>query len=394
MSSQWKILDVGELANTRTSSVDPTKFPDEVFDLYSIPSYDNGEPEVLCGKDIGSSKKAVNPGDILISKIVPHIRRVWIVGPNRGRRQIASSEWISFSGENILPEYLRYYLLSDMFHAKFMSTITGVGGSLLRARPSEVYKIEIPVPPLETQKHIAQVLEQADQLRKQARQMEDELNQLAQSVFLEMFGDPKINPKEWPVRLIGELATVETGSTPSRSNESYYGGEIPWVKTGEVSGSYIYQAEEHITTNAIKKTNCKIFPTDTVLVAMYGQGKTRGKAGILKVPAATNQACAAILPPDSLLPEFILDYLKLRYLALRALGRGGNQENLNLKIIKEFPIYVPPLGAQQEYLDMKFQLNKALESNQRQTTLVNDLFESLMQRAFKGELTEPDTRAA
>ena len=199
MAADWITITAGQLATERSGSVDPSKFPDELFDLYSIPSYDTGEPEVLAGREIGSSKKIVSPGEILISKIVPHIRRVWIVGPDRGRRQIASSEWISFRGDQVHPEYLRFFLLSDSFHSKFMGTVTGVGGSLLRARPSEVYKIQIPLPPLATQRHITQVLEQADCLRRQAQQMEAELDRLAQALFLEMFGNLFANPKQWPV---------------------------------------------------------------------------------------------------------------------------------------------------------------------------------------------------
>src|SRR5262245_15712857 len=102
-----------EIMPPRLGSVDPSAFPDEEFDLYSIPAFDRGEPEILEGSEIGSAKQIVQPGDVLLSRIVPHIRRAWIVGDQRGRRIIASGEWIVFRGETIEPRYLRHILVGD-----------------------------------------------------------------------------------------------------------------------------------------------------------------------------------------------------------------------------------------------------------------------------------------
>ena len=132
------IIEAGELMSRRNGSVNPAKFPNEEFELHSIPAYDAGTPEVLLGKNIGSSKQIVQPNDVMISKIVPHIRRASVVGPSLGRRQIASGEWIVFRSEKVVPSYLRHLLLCDEFHAEFMATVSGVGGSLLRARPAQV----------------------------------------------------------------------------------------------------------------------------------------------------------------------------------------------------------------------------------------------------------------
>jgi len=139
----------------KRGSVDPSAFPDEEFDLYSIPAFDQGAPETLLGNKIGSTKQVVQPGDVLLSRIVPHIRRAWIVGPNRNRRIIASGEWIVFRGKEIEPRYLRHVLVGDPFHAEFMRTVSGVGGSLLRARPRYVAKIHVPLPSLSEQRRIA-----------------------------------------------------------------------------------------------------------------------------------------------------------------------------------------------------------------------------------------------
>ncbi|MEW8195892.1 MAG: hypothetical protein AB2793_19430, partial [Candidatus Thiodiazotropha sp.] len=103
---------LSNFAVRRRGSVDPKKFPEEEFELFSIPAYDAGVPEQLRGAEIGSTKKVVKPGDVLISRIVPHIKRVWVVPEANGKRQIASGEWIVFRGEDIVPEFLRHMLLA------------------------------------------------------------------------------------------------------------------------------------------------------------------------------------------------------------------------------------------------------------------------------------------
>jgi hypothetical protein len=90
----WPTKTLGDFVAKKSGSVDPSKFPDEIFELYSIPAFDGGNPEVRHGREIGSSKQIVEPNDVLLSRIVPHIRRAWVVGENRGKRLIASGEWI------------------------------------------------------------------------------------------------------------------------------------------------------------------------------------------------------------------------------------------------------------------------------------------------------------
>ncbi|MDP9736547.1 hypothetical protein [Curtobacterium sp. 260] len=149
---------IGQFFSAR-QSIDPRKHPDEVFDLLSIPAFDEGSPETIIGSDIGSTKLTVFPSDVLVSKIVPHIQRVWIVPPGGGRRQIASSEWIVLRSDVALPGYLRYALLDSRFHAQFMATVDGLGGSLQRARPQAVKQIEIDLPSIPRQRSVVEYLD-------------------------------------------------------------------------------------------------------------------------------------------------------------------------------------------------------------------------------------------
>lgn len=180
----WPVIKLRDLQQKKRGSLDPSKNSDEIFTLYSIPAYDMGEPQILRGNEIGSSKQLVSNGDVLISKIVPHIRRAWVVDDSYRHRQIASGEWIVFNSEKILPVFFRQFLLSDVFHRKFMTTVAGVGGSLLRAQPRLVADFNFSLPPIAEQQRIAALLDTADRILKQRESAIAKLDQLAQSVYL------------------------------------------------------------------------------------------------------------------------------------------------------------------------------------------------------------------
>nr|WP_268932099.1 restriction endonuclease subunit S [Streptococcus pseudopneumoniae] len=173
-----------------------------------------------------------------------------------------------------------------------------------------------------------------------------------------MFGD--FYTTLFPKYKIGEKFEVSSGSTPSRDNKLYWdSGTINWVKTTEVINREITETEEKITKFALENTSLKLFPVDTILIAMYGQGQTRGRSAILKVESTSNQACGAIFPNKIDNPVFIWHQLMLRYSELRELGRGGNQPNLNGQLIKNFELIFPPLALQNEFADFVAQVDKS-----------------------------------
>ena len=248
-------------------------------------------------------------------------------------------------------------------------------------------KVIVSYPSIEEQKRIVSMLDKADEIRAKKKLANDKLDEFLKSTFISMFGDPKTNSKCLPLVKIKDLCTVQTGSTPKRDVESYYkDATIPWVKTGEVINQYIYGAEERISEKAIKETNCKLFPKDTILVAMYGQGLTRGRVGMLKIEASTNQACAAILPSEKINQEYLYNQLKIQYQTLRDYGRGGNQPNLNMDIVKNFEITISPIEDQNKFAKIVEKVEAQKQKNELVIEQMNNLFNSLSQRAFKGEL--------
>ena len=173
-----------------------------------------------------------------------------------------------------------------------------------------------------------------------------------------MFGDINELPSDKKTT-IGKMAEVVTGGTPSRKHPEYYGGNVPWVKTGEIEQGVIYDAEEYITEEAVAKTNCKLLPENTIMLAMYGVGKTRGQSGLLKIKAATNQACAAILPNPNYEPLFLLYYLRTQYEGLRSLGRGAQQTNLNLSMVRDYPVPIVTIECQKAFAEIGLQSDKS-----------------------------------
>ena len=197
-----------------------------------------------------------------------------------------------------------------------------------------------------------------------------------------MFGDPNKLPQE-ALTTIGALTTVVTGATPSRKRSDYYNGTIPWVKTGEIEQGIINDAEEHITDLAVAETNCKILPVNTIMLAMYGVGKTRGQSGILKIEAATNQACAAILPNETYDPHFLLYFLRNQYEEIRRLGKGTQQTNLNLSIVRGIPVPKASIAKQREYSAFVEQTDKSKYVAFQETKFIENLLNYTYNHYFR-----------
>jgi type I restriction enzyme S subunit len=229
-------------------SVNPSKHLDETFDLYSIPAFDAGAPAKVLGSEIGSAKQLVRASDVLLSRIVPHIRRAWVVGASSGARSIASNEWLVFRSDRVDPGYLRHVLISDAFHSAFMGTVSGVGGSLLRAKSSYVSEIEIPLPALAEQRRIAALLDRADAVRRKRAESRRLVDELLRSVFLEMFGDPVRNEKGWEVVTLETIADIVSGVTIGRRiDPAREILEVPYLRVANVQDGFISRSEVKTT---------------------------------------------------------------------------------------------------------------------------------------------------
>jgi type I restriction enzyme S subunit len=192
-------------------------------------------------------------------------------------------------------------------------------------------------------------------------------------------------PTGWDVSALADVAVISSGGTPDRTKAEYWGGAIPWVKTGEIRYNTILATEERITQEGLDNSAAKVYPRGTLLMAMYGQGVTRGKVAILGIDASINQACAAITPSDGkLLPRFAFYYLQFTYERIRILGHGANQKNLNSHLVGSIQVPIPPTEEQVEIGTAFSAMDAKLDAIEREIEILEELFGVMLQQLVTG----------
>ena len=320
--------------------------------------YQGATPRTITDLAVQKTNLQILPiGTVLLSSRAPIGKVAITTVPmycNQGFKNIICSDLL-------LNEFVYWFLYGKVDYLNSL----GRGATFKEISKKTTEQIPIPVPPLAEQERIVAELDLLSGIIDKKKEQLKAYDQLAQSIFYTMFGDPIDNPKGWETKKLGDISSIGTGATPSREKEElYYGGDISWVKTTEVQNCDITKTEETITQMAIEQTNCRIYPPDTLLMAMYGQGKTRGQIAKLRIHAATNQACAAISLNFNICNlDYIYELLRINYDYIRAMAQGGNQANLNMKLVASIPIILPPLSVQQEFAEK-------VESIERQKALI------------------------
>lgn len=258
------------------------------------------------------------------------------------------------------------------------------GAGLKHISKKYIEDIEIPVIDKNEQKNIIKKLDKAQELIDLRKDSIAKLDELAKSIFIDIFGDPVSNPKGWEVKKLGVLTNVKTGKTPSRKEPLYWeNGTELWATTTEVNKRFIYDTEEKITKYAVEKCNLTVYPENTILIAMYGQGKTRGNVVLLRTQSTINQAFGAILASKNINQLFLLSLLKNSYSHIRSLGRGGNQENLNLDIVKSLDIINPPIDQQNKFAAIIEKIEEQKSLYEQDLEKLEENFQALLQQSFK-----------
>lgn len=166
--------------------------------------------------------------------------------------------------------------------------------------------------------------------------------------------------RDMDIKRLGDIAKISSGSTPARNNQDFWNGDIPWVSTGELSYGFVNETREHVSLRAVHETSLKLLKPGTLLMAMYGQGKTRGIVSRLNITATTNQACASIeIKKDE--PSYVYYFLQFRYESIRKLSNGGSQENLSTEIIKKIKISLPPIAEQRKIAEILSTQDRIIE---------------------------------
>ena len=186
---------------------------------------------------------------------------------------------------------------------------------------------------------------------------------------------------------LGDMFEIGSGGTPSKTHPEYYGGDIPWVKTGDLKSEYLYEVEDFITEEGLNNSSAKVYDTDTVLIAMYGA--TIGATSILKMSACTNQACAAFKKNEKVIPEYLYYFLKSQKEKFVRDGVGGAQPNISAGYLKKVEMELPSLEEQKVIVEILDKISEVVLKRNQEIQVLDDLIKARFVEMFGDPISNP-----
>lgn len=393
MSKAWPMVPVGKILSpvSRPENVDPQ----ETYRLLGAHWYAEGlyTKDVKLGSQIQAAKLyRVEEEDFVYNRLFAW-KGSFAVATKENHGCYVSNEFPCFHINRGLADgrYLwRYFSRSSVWEEALGLSSGGTPTSRNRLKEEKLLAMKIPLPPLPEQRRIvarieelAAKIEEARGLRRQAVHELEVFWAKTLTQAFRQFSNQAV--------AIGDVFRVTTGGTPSRANLSYWGGEIKWVSSGEVAFCRIIDTKEKITELGLNNSNAQVYPPGTVLLAMIGQGKTRGQCAILGSHAATNQNVAGIhVHETEHLPEYVYWWLYSRYQESRATETGTAQPALSGQRVKQIPIPLPTPEEQYHiaaYLNsLKAKFDSLIQVQTETAAELDALLPSVLDKAFKGEL--------
>lgn len=389
----WPVVSLGTvLVKSREST---SLIPSNTYREVTVRMWGKGVVlrRLATGAEIAADRRAVvREGQFILSRIDARNGAFGIV-PSELDAAVVSNDFPSFDP---VPSRLDTGYLGWMSKTVSFVELCRMAseGTTNRVRLKEdlFLRMAIRLPPLDEQRRIvgrvdavAAKVEEAQRLRREAAK--------AAAALTERFAISKRERllSDWPSATIGEITRVSSGATPDRKDPRYWmDGNVPWVKTGELRDRDIVEAEEAITEAAVSETSAKTLPPGSVLVAMYGQGQTRGRTGLLRIAASTNQACAAIHPSDRHSSEYLQWWFRSLYTEMRTESRDGAQPNWNAGMVKNVRVALPPLELQRrtasELSSLHVEVDRLTAAQSTTSDELAALIPSILDRAFKGDL--------
>ena len=350
-------------------------------------------------KDVKRGYCHFQNGDIGIAKISPCFenRKSTIFKNLPNTYGAGTTELVILRPIKVYTKFYLYLFKSDWYVKEGTKYFKGVVGQQ-RVHKEIFTDLHIPLPPFAEQQRIVEEIEYwfalIDQIEQDKSDLQTAIRQTKSKILdLAIHGklvpqnpndEPasellkRINPKAeitcdnghseklpqgWIWTTLGNIGVWQAGGTPSRSNKSYFGGNIPWLKTGDLNDGFIYEIPESITEEAVANSSAKINPIGSILIAMYGA--TIGKLGILTFPASTNQACCACVKYFAITQPYLFFFLLSHKMDFIAKGGGGAQSNISKEIIVNTAIPLPPLSEQQRIVQKIEELFSTLDNIQK-----------------------------
>lgn len=335
----------------------------------------------------------VLPGDLLVASLGEVLPRACLAPPTLGPAIVKADCIRVRLSPDVDPRWVLHSMQRPEVRRWADEHRHGVGRPRLGLKV--IRQIPVPLPPVEEQRRIVDLLEdhlsRLDAAQESIRRSRSRLAGLRDAALSEAVAFAYASPGVY-VEALGDLAEVSSGLTPLKGHKAFYeGGTIPWITSGDLHQGLITEAKHFVTQTALDETTLKLVPAGAILIAMYGEGKTRGTAAELGIDATTNQACAAVVLHDPDLRSWVRLVLDANYRKLRHLAAGGVQPNLNQSMVKAIEIPMPARGVRSELLaqrgeldDTHLRLRAQLEAARLRGARLR---RSLLAGAFSGQLT-------
>ncbi len=332
----------------------------------------------------------IKPNDILVVKDGATTGKTSFAGSGFPYQQAAVNEHVFRVGVDqaaAFPRYIFHFLVSEWGQREILkdfrgATVGGIGRSFIETAM-------IPLPPLPEQKRIAEILDQADTLRRLHNYTLGKLNALGHVIFYEMFGDPVLNPKKYKVRSLADVCTFLSGATPSKGNEAFWDGDIPWVSPKDMKTAEISEAQDHVSELAFSSSTLKRIPASACLIVVRGMILAHTvPIAITRIQCAINQDMKAIIFGDEILPEFGVTCLQAQAANIlkRVDSAAHGTKRLDMDELSAAPILIPPRSEQERFVAMLANIRENCAQAARGLAGAQSLFASLQHRAFRGEL--------
>jgi len=378
-------VSIGDLIK-KTRQIDPRRLGREFITYIDIASIDRDTKSIALAQTIRAdeapsrARKQIQASDVLVATVRPNLNAVARV-PSQYNDEIASTGFCVLRPDDKLLDssYLFFFVRTNDFISRL--TRLAIGAGYPAVSDDDILETEIPLPPLPEQRRIAAILDQADRLRRTRRYAAQLSDSFLQAVFIEMFGDPVKNTRQWPVVKLESIGSLDRGRSRNRPRNApeLYGGPYPFVQTGDVTNAegYITTYKQTYSESGLEQS--KMWPSGTLCITIAAN---IAKTAILTFDACFPDSVVGFNPNEKADVAFVQWWLSFKQKMLEETAPESAQKNINLEILRGLDVILPPLPLQEKFARLVRQFDRLRAQQREAGRQAEQLFQSLLHEAF------------
>lgn len=384
-------MALGQYVRLQTLQIAPAAFPDELFDHYSIPAFDESRgAATTSGAAIESGKFLLSDPAVLVSKLNPRKMRVQTFSGGSANRAVASTEFMVYvprEDADISIEFLAHLLGGNDFARKLQAAATGTTNSHVRVRPQETLSWTVRVPPLEEQRRIAEALDTIDENIQATERILLKLLRTEQGLRRDLLEGKfdRARPEEWARCRIGEFADVQRGASPRPiDNPAWFSVDGPgWIRISDVSaaGDVLLETRDHLSPAGVARSR-RVHPGEVIMSI----AATIGVAIVVGIEACYHDGFVKIDHDESVIPEFLVMLLAHHKDDFIRSGQTGTQANINSTIVAETEVQIPSLEVQAEIVSATSSLRAAIRVEEESIRALREIRDGLAADLLSGQV--------